>query len=625
MALNWKQAVQYLTNKPAPRRGYGVQSEMAIPPGWGVNEYLQSYGQIGWLFGCVSLIATSVAEVEWHLFKGDKELDNHPLLDLINKVNPFQTRYQFFLMLQTYRTLVGEAFIALNYKGSQPYEMWLAAPQNMTVVPDPQSYIKGYFYQAGATKIPFTPQEIIYICSPNPVNPMRGMGVVQPISTDLQNEKYATRYTNKLFYNDATPGFILEIPEMYTAEQRKEYQEDWDTRHKGWGNARKTGFLWGGAHATNVTMTNKDMDFTELRKLSKEVILGACHVPTSLMGLAEVGSRARAEADEYIFAKRVVKPALQGIKESFNEQLCPLFGDDLTLDFDNPVPQNKEADDTSTRANFTAGIITREEARPKLGYDPEAASGETYMIPFSLSPLEAKSVKNPSESQQEAKWRGYIAKTEGLERPFKRAFKSYFDNQEEDVIKALKINQSADGALFADEPADKDFVTTFKPLIAWVMTEGWNDALREFSKSTHKQAFDLLSHEALEWITNRSLSLAKMVNGTTKEQLRAILAAEFAKGSSIAQITSLIKGFYKDGYEKRAPMVARTEVITASNQGANALYKAEGVQKIQWYTALDERTCEECNALHRETFPIDDGPRPALHVNCRCTITAYLD
>ncbi len=633
MAFNIAQAWKaFTTDKPKSRSGYGITS-MTIPPGWNTQQYLQAYGQVGWLFGAVSLIATSVAEVNWELYKGDIiQKDNHPLLALLNKPNPFQTRYEMFLMLQTYLCLVGKAFIVMNYNGRLPVEMWLAPPQFMTIIPDKQKYIWGYVYQNGAERTVFAPDEVIYINLPNPLNPMDGMGAVQSIATDLQNEIYATRYTNKLFYNDAVPGFAIEIPEMYTKEQRDEYQAEWDKRHRGLSNARKTAFLWGGAKINSISMTNKDMDFAELRSKDKEVILGTLHVPARLLGLTDTGgTRAAIEADDYVFAKRVIKPDCQLIKEAINEQLCPIFGSDLNFDYDNPVPANKEADDNSTRASFATGLITFEEARLKLGYDAEPEKGETLYFPFTLTPqvVGAKPIpqitdgktKGYTPDQLEARWRAYIIKTEALEKPFIRALRDIWGEQEKLVVTALERNQSAD-ALFADEPSNKYFSEHIAPAITLSVQEGWNDALSELQP---KKQFNVLNRYALAWIATRSLSLATMVNGTTKDQLRQILADGFANGLSIPDITRSIREFYKDGYENRAPMVARTEVITASNKGANELYKEEGVQKVEWYTALDERVCLECEPLHEKVFPIDDGPRPALHPSCRCVITAYLD
>jgi hypothetical protein len=39
----------------------------------------------------------------------------------------------------------------------------------------------------------------------------------------------------------------------------------------------------------------------------------------------------------------------------------------------------------------------------------------------------------------------------------------------------------------------------------------------------------------------------------------------------------------------------------------------------RWTTVEDERVCPECGPLEGLVWPADEGPRPPLHVNCRCT------
>ncbi len=132
-----------------------------------------------------------------------------------------------------------------------------------------------------------------------------------------------------------------------------------------------------------------------------------------------------------------------------------------------------------------------------------------------------------------------------------------------------------------------------------------------------------LDSYALEWIKLRSLTLAKSINKTTLEALRNELSLGFEAGESIQQLTKRIEEYFTENATVRAEMVSRTEVITASSQGANDRYQKEGVDKIEWYSAPD--SCDECAALDGNIYPINEGPRPALHPFCRCTILPYLD
>ena len=140
------------------------------------------------------------------------------------------------------------------------------------------------------------------------------------------------------------------------------------------------------------------------------------------------------------------------------------------------------------------------------------------------------------------------------------------------------------------------------------------------------KADGVLSEAALQWLANESLRMAKMVNGTTYRQLRAVLAAEFEQGSSAPKIERTIRHFYRNGYEKRARLVARTEVIAASNEGALQTYEANHVDQSEFYAALDERLCDDCLDLHGRVFPTAEahGLIP-VHPDCRCTwVPAYV-
>lgn len=627
----WIKSIRY-------KLGGAAISVMEIPPNWSYQQYLKIYGEVGWLFGANSLISESVADVGWHLYEknggkvGD-EVDSHPLLDMWAYVNPFQTKYQFIQLTQMYLGLVGEAFWVLNFNNlGVPAEMWLAPPQFMYIIPDPNTYISHYEYRRGPNRLRLEVPEVIHIMSPNPANSYRGLGPAQSISIDLDSERYAARYQQRLFYNDATPGLVIEYPDIPERPEREKIRKEWDEIHRGWRNARKTGFLWGGAKANTLALTNKDMEFWRLRKLSPEIIRGAYRLSASMMGMEGPGSRARVEADEYIFAKYTVKPALTRIREAINEQLIPLYDDGYYMGYDDPVPENRAAIVDEVAKLVPVSVITREEARVKLGYDAQAQSGETYLAPMSLLPEKVKRHESLvttafTEEQKEVRWRLYAGKAENDEYNAKRLFKRLWYDQMDSVLEAWeKIPQLAQA--FNEDEARSIWDEEFNPFIAQVFGEAYDLATGggALAPAHRSKQEGVLSQEALEWIATRSLKLAKLVNGTTYEELRAALAEGYQEGESAQQLTKRIRDYYRNGYERRAKLVARTEVIAASNEGALQGYESEGIQKAEFYAALDERTCDECMAYHGELRPIEEarGLIP-VHPQCRCTWVPVVD
>lgn len=85
-------------------------------------------------------------------------------------------------------------------------------------------------------------------------------------------------------------------------------------------------------------------------------------------------------------------------------------------------------------------------------------------------------------------------------------------------------------------------------------------------------------------------------------------------------------------HRHRAATIAQTELAFAYNQGQYDLIQESiqngliqpGVTK-KWYTAADERVCDECGKLDMEEVPLTDSfsngvMLPPAHPNCRCTV-----
>ncbi len=123
---------------------------------------------------------------------------------------------------------------------------------------------------------------------------------------------------------------------------------------------------------------------------------------------------------------------------------------------------------------------------------------------------------------------------------------------------------------------------------------------------------------ARTWILQRSLTLAKLINTTTMDAIRKALAEGFTAGESIQQLTKRIEGYFAGNSKARAEMVARTETMTASNEGALHRYELEGVEKSEFYPSPD--TCDVCLEIAQNPIMItkDSHGIIPVHPNCKC-------
>jgi len=618
--------------------------EMNIPAAWGTNQYLQAYSQIGWLYVCARVRAAAVAKVcsRWRLYDGadhENEIEKHPILDLLHYINPFYTSYQFIYLHQQYKDLVGESFWNVNFnRGKQPAELWLAPPQYMQVIPSSTDYIAGYRYERGAFKQDFSIKEIIQIFNPDPANPYRGVSPAKAIGIDLDSERYAAAYQQKLFFNDATPGFVIEYPanDMPNPETRKELMMEWEERHKGFRNRGKTAFLWGGK-ANAIAQTNIDMDFKGLRQNTRDLILAVMQVPGSVLGITEHANKAVAETANYSFMQNAIVPECVDIREALNENLCPLFEEGLYLDFDNPVPEDEAMATTNAVNAFKGGLITRNEGREMLGYDDDPDRGDVYFSapasPFGSSspednaPTDANLTtapdKNPakrkvwSEDAKESHWRTYVTGAEHYEAAFKTDLNKMFSHQKNEALHKFHANPSKNVKLLDKTAFKSAYKEAAKPSMSNAMLAAYKMGIELIQPKPHKcKDFGVLNKRSLKWLKTRLGWAAEEIGATLEAELSAALAEGFAKGESIDQIAARLADQFGP---VRAERIARTEIMMASNQGNLEGYKDADCKEAEFYTALDDRVCGDCDDMNGDVESIDDAEAIGiLHPDCRC-------
>lgn len=132
--------------------------------------------------------------------------------------------------------------------------------------------------------------------------------------------------------------------------------------------------------------------------------------------------------------------------------------------------------------------------------------------------------------------------------------------------------------------------------------------------------------------------LTEYFDGMSQAQINKVQGAirlGYAEGQTTAQIVQRIRGTKSAGYsdgiwsttKRDVETVVRTALQHASSQARNQVWQDnESVIKgVQWVSTLDSRTSPQCRALDGQVYPINKGPRPPAHQNCRSTTIAVLN
>lgn len=121
---------------------------------------------------------------------------------------------------------------------------------------------------------------------------------------------------------------------------------------------------------------------------------------------------------------------------------------------------------------------------------------------------------------------------------------------------------------------------------------------------------------------------------STQRNVMAAVNQGVVQGETTDQIIRRVRGTkqfnYTDGVfettRRQAETIVRSTVNHATNQSRLEFFKENEdiIKGLKWVSTLDSRTSSTCAALDGKVFPVDKGPRPPAHPNCRSTMTAVL-
>ena len=363
-----------------------------IPPLWKQEDYLKAAK--GWVYACVSAIADEIATINLQLYKrtskGIEEILEHPIIDLLNRVNDFTTKSDHFGLTQQYLELVGEAPWLLQKEGGIPVSMYLLRPDKLTIKFDKKKIIGGYIYEISpGNKESFESEDIIFLKYPSPIRPLRGRGTLEAAIQTVDLDKYAEEWNVQFFFNAARPDAILTTEGKLTKEQRDSLHTQWKKQFQGINKRAKLAILESGLKYQQMQLTQKDMDFLEQQKFSRDKIFSIFRVPKSVIAISDNVNRANAETGAYAFARWTIRPKMKKIVEQLNEFLVPMFSDseDLFLDFEDPVPENVEMKIKKYHEALhpQSGWMTINEVREKEGLLP-VENGDSIVRPMTAMP-----------------------------------------------------------------------------------------------------------------------------------------------------------------------------------------------------------------------------------------------
>src|SRR3954452_22631831 len=377
----------------------------ARPAGWWRDDHVEQLRNYSsWVYAAVNAIAQEVARQTPDLARvgappahaREPLAPAHPLARLLTHPNPWLTPWELWYLTVVHLELTGNAYwyaapLAVgDARLGVPGELWIVPTPWVRVVPDSQRYVRAYEISApGAAPELFTPEEIIHLKYPNPLDLHYGLSPLQAnaLTVDANTELQKSRY--QAFHAGQRPGVVLQTEQLLSEATVRRLEEKVQARFGGRENWHRPLVLEQGLKASPWTLTPAEMDFLNSARMTRDEIFALFRVPAPIAGLVEnmgLGADIWFGA-RVMFCEGTVQPKLDLIGQALTRDLGRRYGEDVAITFADCSPRNQDQRRADDELDAKTGLRTYNEIRRSRGLRPYAdARFDQPMVPGDASP-----------------------------------------------------------------------------------------------------------------------------------------------------------------------------------------------------------------------------------------------
>ena len=337
------------------------------------------------------------------------EILEHPVLDLLNQVNPQMNRFDLLSKTIMFMELTGNCYwyLVLN-RLNLPEQIWPISPVHIKInIADTAKtgeFISGYTFTKETEKIIFKREEIIHFSFPSPYSNIYGMGSTAAGQDSIKFDNKSREYENILLENQCRPDVILQTDQAIKDADHQSLMGRLRNAYAGKKGLGKWLLLDKGLKATPLNMPLRDMGFVQGRKASKEEIAGILGIPVSKLTTEDV-NLANAYAGNIQYITDTIVPRLSMLEEKLNERLMPMYDENLFLSYGNVIPSDRNYRLQELQTHLTTKYSSINEERKKDGLEPvEWGDKPVEEAPPEMAPPEPNKEEEALEAQAAKHW-----------------------------------------------------------------------------------------------------------------------------------------------------------------------------------------------------------------------------
>lgn len=618
-----------------------------------------------WAYRSILKIAENIASVELLIVqeKGNEEapVRDRKILNLFDRPNP---DYSFREMLKRTAMLLdtwGEAFWYLERKNiaQVPTSMRLLHPRHMRAVTNEKGDLLYWVYREKEKLEPF---ELVHFKHYNPIaeNNIRGLSPLDVVMLSIEQDFLSSLFNRNFFEQGAVLSGYIKVPETLSDAQFRRLRQQFEDRHAGVSKAHRIAVLEGGMDFKESQITQRDMQFVDMKKITREEIFTAFGTNPVVLGIYEdVKSYEGIKTAHKTFWQETIIPRLKLMEDTLYHSLFAHIGDGslyprfdlanveaLQEDFDKKV----EVAEKLWKMGYPLNEINR---RLELGL-AEVPWGDSWWAEPTKVPMGSmdgstggKAAPPPQPQTKDASkeefekiryWEQFVEDVyTPLEEALQKKVKGFFYRQRVKVLENIRSLPSLKALV------RKDYAEI---LLDWdgelrelrdILERFYEKAVDHTLEYTSKEigwtgfAYEPLRKEMLGTLNLRIKTIPEQILRTIKKDLKLAITEGLVQGESINEIQDRVRKVYNMA-SSRALTIARTETVSAVMSGRMKMFEQAGVKKNMWVTAKDEHV----RSSHAQQdgyiqlvgkkfpngcrFPGDPTAPAAEVINCRCVL-----
>jgi len=300
-----------------------------------------SYSHSSPVYACVRAKADAFGMLPLMVSTGDdKIIESGPLCDLAERPNPKMTGRQFRRHTSAHLDLFGRVHWWLHLDaGGRPMEVFVLNPMQVTAKTNRHTgELLAWEYRPGGRfgqyTIDLPLDEVHTIIDPDfedDADPILGMSPRRAVTMAIEQYYKADVANSASLDNGVEPGMVLSFPQDMGQDQLRDLRETLIENLSGTHRRRIPLVMFGGGTMDTVPISYSDMEFTELKKMSRTDICAAFSVPPAVIGYYDDSNYAHADAAEQAFWIKTILPRAAWLAEEWTLGVLDRFGGDRSL------------------------------------------------------------------------------------------------------------------------------------------------------------------------------------------------------------------------------------------------------------------------------------------------------